>query len=151
MGVSVGRHWLVIFLGLMSLLFGTISIVFYQRTLSLLAGGTNTTGSVIRLEYTSSVGNSNSGSYYPVIRFKTESGEEMKLRSHYRCPPPEYRVGDTVKIIYNKDNPKDWSIEGWMDFYFLPSMFGAASAALAIANAIVITYKAFKPKVESTQ
>lgn len=127
----VNNKWVVIFLGLMSVVFGTIAVITYNHSQKLLAEGMTTTGTVVRLE------RSAKGASYPVVRFKTSTGEELVERGKVGSSPPEHREGETVAIIYDKNNPKNWCIHSWLNLYFLPTMFGAAGSALLFASIVV--------------
>jgi len=130
----VRNKWVLLFLGILATLFGTMCLMSYSHTQTLLVNGGNTTGTVVRLE------SSSKGAYYPVVRFKTEQGEEFVTRSTVGSSPPGHQVGDTVAVIYNKTNPKDWCVKSWLSLYFLPTMFGAACGALIIAMTIVAIF-----------
>lgn len=128
------NKWLALFLALMGMLLGTISLTTYLHSQSLLAEGGTTTGTVTKLE------SSAKGAYYPVVRFKTDKGEEFEERGKVGSSPPEHRQGETVSVIYNKANPKDWCVNSWLNLYFLPTLFGAFSAALLFAALVVGAY-----------
>lgn len=127
----MSNKWLVLFLALMGVLLGTISFATYNHSQTLLAQGGTTIGTVVRLE------SSAKGAYYPVVRFKSDTGEIFEERGKVGSSPPEHRQGETVSVIYNRANPKEWCVNSWLNLYFLPTLFGAFSGALLFAASVV--------------
>lgn len=137
----MNNKWLVFFLGFLSVVLGTVAFVTYNHAQTLLAEGGTTTGTVVKLE------SSAKGAYYPIVRFKTESGEELTERGKVGSSPPEHREGETVAVLYNKTNPKDWCINSWLNLYFLPTLFGAFASALLFAAIIVGIFSNRRPSI----
>lgn len=57
--------------------------------------------------------------FSPVISYTTREGERHTYYSSSASYPPQYRVGDTLAIRYNPDNPQNVEIEGegrWLRF-----------------------------------
>jgi F0F1-type ATP synthase assembly protein I len=50
--------------------------------------------------------------YSPVVRFKTQGGQTFSFESTYSSSPPSHDVGDTVTVIYSRDNPEKAVIYG---------------------------------------
>lgn len=48
-----------------------------------------------------------SGVIYPIVKYKTNEGEELILRSNIGAGNFDYRVGDTIEVYYDPQNPAD--------------------------------------------
>jgi hypothetical protein len=124
----------IAFLGGMAILFLSLGGIFYFQSHTLLTTGGTASGTVVRLE------SSAKGASYPVVHFQPDGAAEIEERGKVGTSPPEYKVGDTVPILYDKTNPKNWTINNWMNLYFLPAMFFGAGAGLTIAFLITLAY-----------
>lgn len=97
-----------------------------------------TEGQVIDLSrYSDSEGGS---SIVPVIRFRAEDGQEYTAEPYQErnttVDAPNYRVGDTVEVIYNPDNPNDMFINDFMHVWFVPALMGGLGALFGGIGAI---------------
>lgn len=124
----------IAFLGAMAILFLSLGGIFYFQSQKMLKEGGTASGTVVRLE------SSAKGAYYPVVHFQPDGAAEIEERGKVGSSPPEYKVGDTVQILYEKTNPKNWTINSWLNLYFLPVMFFSAGAALTFAFLITLAY-----------
>jgi hypothetical protein len=57
--------------------------------------------------------------YAPVFRFPLENGQPYTVESQVHANPPEFKVGDRVKVYYRRDHP-EWAVikslgQLWMD------------------------------------
>ena len=50
-------------------------------------------------------------SYYPIVKFSTLQNDALTERYNLGFNPSTYKIGDTVTIIYNADNPKQFIID----------------------------------------
>lgn len=124
----------IAFLGAIAILFLSLGGMFYFQSQKLLTAGGTTSGTVVRME------SSAKGAYYPVIHFQPDGAAEMEERGKVGSSPPEFKVGDTVPILYEKTNPKNWTINSWLNLYFLPVMFLAFGVGLTFASLITLIY-----------
>lgn len=108
---SPGRvAWLVIrsvffFAGLLFLgraLFGALS------TESLLRESIAADGRIVGLEEVHRVQRSGL-TYAPVFRFTLENGQPFTVESRMHSNPPEFKVGEAVKVYYKRDHP-EWAV-----------------------------------------
>lgn len=142
--------FLVIFLGIMALLFGTIAFVSYNNSAKLLGEGGTASGTVVKLELTSSGVSNTRRIYHPVIRFHAESGEDLEEMSKFGSSPPEFKEGQVVEILYEKNNPKNWTVKNWFNLYFLPTMFGIGALGLSIGTFCVGYFAIYKRKARAS-
>lgn len=57
--------------------------------------------------------------YVPVFRFTLENGQPFTVASRVPSNPPQFKVGDAVKVYYKRDHP-EWAVinslgQLWMD------------------------------------
>ncbi|WP_298820880.1 DUF3592 domain-containing protein [Chloroflexus sp.] len=77
--------------------------------------------------------------YYPVIAFTAIDGTAMQVKSSTGSNPPSHRVGDTVSILYNPQNPAEmhensfWSL--WFPSYLILG-FGGLFLLVGVSMAI---------------
>ncbi len=126
----------IILLSGLAAIFFAIAGTFYFQSQNLLTQGSTAPGTVVRLEASAK------GASYPIIRFQAESGEIVEDRGKVGSSPPEFKVGDTVPVVYDKSNPKTWTINSWLNLYFLPTLFFSFGTAIAIASLIMLIYNA---------
>lgn len=86
--------------------------------------GETTTGTVIELKESESDGSC--CVYSPVVEFET-NGQTYTFESDNASYPPEYEVGEEVRVIYNPENPGNAQInkasERWlMPIIIIPAM-----------------------------
>src|SRR5439155_827275 len=65
-------------------------------------------GEVVRLKSESS--DHGGYSYYPIVRFRTETNALVEFKDSVGSNPPSYRVGDKVTVLYLLDNPSQEAI-----------------------------------------
>lgn len=124
----------IIALSGLAVIFFAVAGNFYFQSQKLLKEGGTASGTVVSLQ------SSAKGASYPVIRFQAEGGEVIEERGKVGSSPPEFKVGDTVPIVYEKTNPKNWTINSWLNLYFLPVMFFAFGTGLTIASLITLIH-----------
>jgi hypothetical protein len=100
-------------------LFGALS------TESLLHESIAVNGRIVGLEQVHRVQRSGY-KYVPVFRFTLENGQPFTLQSRVGANPPEFKVGDPVKVYYKRDHP-EWAVinslgQLWMDDVALASV-----------------------------
>jgi uncharacterized protein DUF3592 len=79
------------------LLFSGISLWAINDTRSFAAKAETARGEVVDLEYRrdTSISSNTGGAYYPVVKFRTATGEVHTLHSNTGSSSPSYRVGQT--------------------------------------------------------
>jgi hypothetical protein len=122
----------ILLLSSLSIVFYAVAGTFYFQSQRLLKEGGTTSGTVLRLEA------SGKGASYPIVRFRPDNGEAIEGRGKVGSSPPEFKTGDTVPILYDKGDPKNWTINSWLNLYFLPVLFFAFGSGLTIASFITL-------------
>lgn len=89
----------------------------YNETKKFIKESTIAKGTVIDLILDRS-SSSSSGVYYPVIRFKTESGEIIEIKSDTGSNPPSHKKGAHVQVRYISNNPYRAKIDSFFSIWF---------------------------------
>ena len=72
----------------------------------------------------------------PVVRFETRNGETVQFAVDVHTAWADYRLGDTVPVIYEKGNPSKADIEQFYELWF----FQLLMALIGICFIIVPPY-----------
>jgi hypothetical protein len=51
--------------------------------------------------------------YFPVVRFVAPDGQVVRFESGIGSNPPDYRVGDPVRVLYDPSNPRTARLDTW--------------------------------------
>ena len=101
-----------------------------------------------RTTRTTGTENGPSGSWFPVLRFATADGRHVDTEAMYGQSPRPARVGDTVAVLYDPEDPTRAALEGKLGGGFLGVMFvvmgsmfallglGIGGAALLVRNSL---------------
>lgn len=73
------------------------------------------TGTVVELRYESG---RKGGAYFPVVRFQTRDGQEVRFKNGVGQNPAAHKVGDSVEVLYEPARPQRASINHLFDLYF---------------------------------
>src|SRR5437868_4789215 len=107
-----------------------------RSTQSFVAKAEAVRGDVIDLEYrrdTSSL--SSSGVYYPVVNFRTTTGEQHTFHSNTGSSPPSYSIGEAVTVLYDPTNPFDARISGFLSLWLFPLIFSVIGSLFSLGAA----------------
>lgn len=82
--------------------------------------------------------------FYPVVEFRTVDGESIRFKSSRSLAA--YRVGDTVKVLYDPQTPQSALIDSWEVWIPLGFLIGiggifALMGALALRDALAVLLK----------
>jgi len=114
----------VLLLGGVGLL--VLSHHFYVKTETFLAKANQTTGRVVDLHETDS--SDSSPTYAPVVEYYDGSGRTHTFTDSFSSSPPSYHTGESVGVLYNRENPGEARIDrGWAN-YLLTIVFGCLGA-----------------------
>ena len=98
--------------------------------------GASTTGTVIRLEESTSDG---STSYSPVFQYEV-NGQTYEFESQNSSSPPTHRVGEQDTIFYDPENPQKAQIDSFMDMWLAPGLllcFGGGGVIAINVGALI--------------
>ena len=62
--------------------------------------------------------------YYPVFTFKDSKGQTHEIDSSSGQYPPAYKVGDTVTVLYQPEQPENAKLDSFFDIWGWAAMLG---------------------------
>jgi len=125
-------RWLVyIFLGVGSLML-VGAMLAWNSTRGFIAHAQTTTGKVVELREVRDK-DGGSSTWKPVVHFTAAGGQDVTFSSSFSSNPAPYDVGDTVEVLYLRDDPGDARIRGFGSLWFgatLLAVMGLVFAAI---------------------
>ncbi|MGE0154670.1 MAG: DUF3592 domain-containing protein [Reyranellaceae bacterium] len=67
----------------------------------------------------------------PVVEFRTGDGQRIRLEGRISVSPTPYRVGETIGVFHDPQDPSDALIDAFAERWFLPLLFGGFAAAFS--------------------
>jgi hypothetical protein len=86
--------------------------------------GIRVSGKVIRLDYTR-------GTFYPVVEFVTQGGQQVRFRGRSGSNPATFYPGETVTVLHEPDNPWNAVIESFGELWLGPWITGVMGIAFS--------------------
>jgi hypothetical protein len=81
--------------------------------------------------------------FYPVVEFKTQTGEVFRFEGKTSGPENEYKIGEQVEILYDPQDPQGAMINSWKELWF-PSIammiIGGGMLVLGIASSGIVLF-----------
>jgi len=96
--------------------------------------GLRAQGQVVRLNSEHSSGSGGHYTYYPVVRFRTETNSNVEFKDSVGTDPPSHRTGDKVTVLYLPGDPQRQAIidRGVLLNWAIPGIVFLAAACLAM-------------------
>ena len=120
-------------------IFAAVGLIFagaggwlYLADRGLAANGVHTQGTVI--DVVSSRDSDGDTSYRPVVEFLDESGARHEFVGKVGSNPPAHSTGERVDVIYSPWSPADAIIDGFVDRFLLPLVFGVFGTVFAVVG-----------------
>jgi len=110
----------------------------YQKTQSLLHHGIRTVGIVKRMVVTQ---DDDGAMYSPVFEFTDRAKRDHEFKSNVRSRPPSYKVGQKVKLVYDKKDPSNVKIVSFWGLYAACVILAMVSAPLLILGFSYLVYQ----------
>jgi len=129
----IGPIFLVVGVGL---LLGSFAA--YNRTKRFIATATETRAEVVGIDERHG-GSSQSRSYHPVLRYRTQVGVTKEIVSSVGSNPPRYKKGDSVAILYDPARPDDMRIHSFGAVWLVPLIL-AGVGGIFIVVGVVLTF-----------
>ena len=98
-----------------------LALFFLVRTRIFINNSQQTQGTITQMVYSH---DSDSSGYTPVFRFRTLQGQEVEVSGNIRTNPPQFKVGQTIDVLYDPENPQKARIKKWFNLYFVPLLLG---------------------------
>jgi hypothetical protein len=98
-----------------------LALIFLVRTRIFISNSQQAQATITQMVYSS---DSEGGGYTPVFRFRTLQGQEVEVSGSLRTNPPQFKVGQTIDVLYDPDKPQKARIKKWFNLYFVPALLG---------------------------
>jgi hypothetical protein len=99
-----------------------LALIFLVRTRILNSNSQQAQATITQMVYSSD--SEGGGGYTPVFRFRTLQGQEVEVSGGLRTNPPQFKVGQTIDVLYDPDKPQKARIKKWFNLYFVPALLG---------------------------
>ncbi|HEX2914482.1 MAG TPA: DUF3592 domain-containing protein [Chloroflexia bacterium] len=95
-----------------------IVLIFTIGNLTFISQAATANGTVINLKQ-------GGRAYFPVIRFSTSAGQAIQFTGNNGSSPPEFQIGQNVKVFYKPDNPASSAkADSFLSFWFEAMLAG---------------------------
>lgn len=126
-----------------------IALFSFIHTQNFVKAAASTEGVVLELKpVESSSTNSGGYTYAPVVKFKTPDGKNIHFKSSTSSNPPEFSVGQTVPVLYNRSNPQEAQVDSFVQLWLLPTVFGGFGIIFMGVGATLIVSSLLSKKKE---
>jgi hypothetical protein len=99
-----------------------LALIFLVRTRIFISNSQHAQATITQMVYSSD--SEGGGGYTPVFRFRTLQGQEVEVSGGLRTNPPQFKVGQTIDVLYDPDKPQKARIKKWFNLYFVPALLG---------------------------
>ncbi|SHG55851.1 DUF3592 domain-containing protein [Flagellimonas flava] len=123
-----------LFLGLV---LAYIAFQHYQKTQKLLLDGVRATATVSQLLTNQ---DSDGNTYTPVFEFKDRTNTLQTYRSPISSSPPAYKVGDKVKIVYDRKDSGNVKTVSFWGLYRVSVILMMVASPLLVIGASYLLY-----------
>jgi hypothetical protein len=115
-----------------------IAVILFIRTVIFLLSSKKVQGTIVRMaQYTDSSGSR----YDPVFQFKTADGRTLEVEDSTGSNPPQFRVGQSVKIAYDPKNPSRAHINKQTNLFFAPLLLCLMGLCFACVGGVFFYIK----------
>jgi hypothetical protein len=97
---------------------------YLTRTRTFLGKSAEAIGEVIALEEEPATEPGDPRTYRPVVSFPIDSTRRVRFKSVAHSNPPEYEVGDSVRVLYDPDRPGDARIRSFTSLWLPLTVLG---------------------------
>lgn len=119
-----------------------ISAYLFINTRKFVSAATKTKGTIVRLD--PRPGSKGGTVYLPFFEFRTLDGQVHTVAHDSAQKPPQYKVGQSIDVLYNPENPQDAKISGSTNLYLLPVILAVGGVVASIAFCRILTEELFK-------
>ena len=127
----IGPIFLVVGLGLLAGSFGA-----YSRTKRFLAKAREARAEVVGMDERHG-GSSQSRSYHPILRYRTQEGVTKEIVSSVGSNPPRYKKGDSVAVLYDPSNPDDMRIHSFGSVWIVAMILAFVGVIFVVVGSVL--------------
>lgn len=99
------------------------ALVVLARTRAFLARAAETVGQVVALDEELPLEAGDPHTYRPIVSFQV-AGTPIRFESMAHSNPPEYEIGASVRVLYDRDRPSEARIRSFVSLWLLPMILG---------------------------
>jgi hypothetical protein len=122
---------------------------FTWNTVQFLTRSIVTTGTIVRMN--SKTDAKGRTSWTPVFAYRAADGHLWTLTSHMASMPPEYIVGESIRVRYEPAHPGDGRIDSALHLWMAPAvLFFLAGITFAMHRAKMLLVTRFRKRGEKT-
>jgi hypothetical protein len=126
-----------------------VGIVLGFSTRSFIAHGTAATGKVVQLdEKTDSDGEMQ---YSPVFTYVAADGNTYTIRSNVWSRPAGFVVGQSVRVLYEKDDPANARLDSFWQLWLSTTVFCGIGAGFELPAALLLFFTRKLAKASSNR
>lgn len=126
-----------------------IALFSFIHTQNFIKTAASSEGVVLELKTVeSSLRKSRGFTYAPVVKFKTPDGKDIQFQSSTSSNPPEFSVGQTVPVLYNRSNPQEAQVDSFVQLWLLPTVFGGFGIIFMVVGATLFVIPLLSNKNE---
>lgn len=118
-------------------IFILISSVLIINKILFLSKACSAEGTVIYMK--TSKGHDNGTTFTPVVQFKLTDGENITFTSSVGSNPPQFKIGDSVKVLFSPDKPDNAEINSFVSLWLLQIIFLFIGIVFLIISIIGLT------------
>jgi hypothetical protein len=108
----------------------------YTRTKRFLATAREARAEVVGMDERHG-GNSQSRSYHPILRYRTQEGVTKELISPVGSNPPRYKKGDSVAVLYDPAKPDDMRIHSFGSVWIVPLILAFVGVIFIVVGSVL--------------
>ena len=127
----IGPIFLVVGVGLLLGCFAAVT-----RTKRFLATAREARAEVVGIDERRG-GSSQSRSYHPILRYRTQEGATKEIVSSVGSNPPRYQKGDSVAILYDPARPDDMRIHSVANVWIVPLILGFVGVIFLVVGTVL--------------
>lgn len=119
-----------------------VSAFLYINTWKFVNAATKTKGTVIRLD--AREGSKGGTVYQPIYEFRTLDGQVITVAHDNASRPARYKVGQSVDVLYNTENPQNAKINNTTNLYMVPLVLAGVGIVASISFCRIVAGEIFK-------
>ncbi len=137
MALRIGLTFAVI--GLVAVVIG---ILWIRSTKERLKTMINHTGTVVEKSRVERPGET--ATFYPVVEFKTQTGDVFRFEGKTSGAEHEYKIGEQIEILYDPQDPKGAMINSWKELWLPPIVLMLIGGGVMLAGIVPCGFVLFE-------
>lgn len=76
--------------------------------------------------------------YRPVVSFRVGTAQTIRFQSIAHSNPPEYELGDSVRVLYDPGCPSEARIRSFTSLWLLPIVLGGLGLIFTVLGVVLL-------------